>query len=70
MAFDTVRPIKAIFQNDGEVILGEFTDQDLIGIDMGGTGASNSATARSNLQLIHYREFPTFSDFDTYFLSC
>jgi hypothetical protein len=65
VAFDTVRPIKAIFQNDGEVILGEFTDQDLIGIDMGGTGASNSATARSNLQLIHYREFPTFSDFDT-----
>ena len=27
MAFDTVRPIKAILQSDGEVILAEFTDE-------------------------------------------
>jgi len=65
VAFDTVRPIKAILQGDGEVILAEFTDGDFVAIAQGGTGASTAQGARDSLQLIRYTEFDTLSDFDT-----
>lgn len=64
MAFDTVRPIKAILQGDGEVILAEFSDSDFVQIAQGGTGASTAAGARDNLQLIRYTEFDDIADFD------
>ena len=62
MAFDTVRPIKAILQGDGEVILAEFSDSDFVQIAQGGTGASTAAGARDNLQLIRYTEFDDIAD--------
>ena len=65
MAFDTVRPIKAILQSDGEVILAEFTDVDSVPISNGGTSATTAAGARNNLHLIQYTEFTDLTDFDT-----
>lgn len=65
MAFTQIRPIKAIFQPDGEVILGEFTDIDYVSIINGGTGAQTKEGARANLELLHWTEFDTYNDFDS-----
>jgi len=65
LAFNTPRPVKAIYQNDGEVILGEFVDGDVLEIANGGTGTTSLDQFRANLQTIHYEEFSSFADFDT-----
>lgn len=62
--FNTVRPIKAIFQSDGDVVLGEFTDNDSVEIAIGGTGGTSASEARSNLELIQYTIFNNYADFD------
>ena len=64
MAFNSVRPIKAIFQPDGEVVLGEFTDDDIVSIANGGTGGTTGQDARDQLEVIRYTEFADFASFD------
>ena len=63
MAFNTPRPLKAIFQTDGEVILGEFNEDDVLEVASGGTGTSTLDQFRANLSAIKYEDFATFADF-------
>lgn len=63
MAFNTPRPLKAIFQSDGEVILGEFNEDDVLEVASGGTGTSTLDQFRANLSAIKYEDFATFADF-------
>lgn len=64
MAFTTARPLKAIFQTDGDVILGEFLDTDVLEIINGGTGTTNLDEFRQNLKTAKFESFSTFDDFD------
>ncbi len=63
MAFNTPRPLKAIFQSDGEVILGEFNEDDVLEVASGGTGTTTLDQFRANLSAIKYEDFATFADF-------
>ena len=63
MAFNTPRPLKAIFQSDGEVILGEFNEDDVLEVASGGTGTSSLDQFRTNISAIKYEDFATFADF-------
>tara|TARA_B110000285_G_scaffold69022_1_gene79374 strand:+ start:3641 stop:4753 length:1113 start_codon:yes stop_codon:yes gene_type:complete len=61
------RPIKAIVQSDGDVILGEFTDDDGIGLESLILNGSESEkdSLRSMLGVIKYTPFTNINYFDT-----
>jgi hypothetical protein len=62
--YEQVRPLKSIIQSNGEVILAEFTDDDFISIESGGTSATNKIGARVSLEVIKYNEYQNLSSFE------
>ena len=67
MPINVQRPIKAIVQSDGDVILGEFTDDDGIGLESLILNGSESEkdSLRSMLGVIKYTPFTNINYFDT-----
>jgi len=62
--YEQVRPLKSIIQSNGEVILAEFTDNDFISIESGGTGATSKVGARISLEVIKYNEYQNLNSFE------
>jgi hypothetical protein len=62
--YEQVRPLKSIVQSNGEVILAEFTDNDFISIESGGTGATSKVGARISLEVIKYNEYQNLNSFE------
>mgnify|MGYP000406140484 CR=1 FL=1 len=62
--YEQIRPLKSIVQSNGEVILAEFTDNDFISIESGGTGATSKVGARISLEVIKYNEYQNLNSFE------
>jgi hypothetical protein len=62
--YEQIRPLKSIVQSNGEVILAEFTDDNYISIETGGTSATNKEGARISLEVIKYNEYQNLSLFE------
>ncbi len=60
-----IKPVKAIFQSNGEVLLGEFVEEDYVDISDGGTGAMTKEGARANLELVKYKTYSSYMDMAT-----
>ena len=63
--YEQVRPLKSIIQSNGEVVLAEFTDDNYISIESGGTSATTTYGARVSLEVIKYNEYQNFNSFET-----
>jgi hypothetical protein len=62
--YEQVRPLKGVYQTNGDVILAEFTDDDFIPVISGGTGGTSRAGARISLEVIQYTEYNSFNEFE------
>lgn len=65
MPYSMIKPVKAIFQSNGEVLLGEFVEEDYVDISDGGTGAMTKEGARANLELVKYKTYSSYMDMAT-----